>query len=290
MGNEDLPSIWHLREIQSLLGWLRNRESRLIRNVDLREWQTEQRQGFWNELLKHPIGAHKEEAGRAEIAVDTFVEWLAEWGRGVRRRQQGLVLTTAHRAMGLEFDHVIVLDGGWDRVGRDEDTDAPRRLYYVSKTRARQTLALSCLGEPNLIQNALRDCPAVVWREPFELPSQALELRRRYRQLNLRDVFLSFAGRMPSHNRVRVAIAALSPNDPPKVRQRSSRWELLDRKGVVVGRLARDSEPREGMVCTHASVLAIATWNRKHSDPEYQEQLQCDAWEVVVPELIFEPS
>ena len=24
--------------------------------------------------------------------------------------------------------------------------------------------------------------------------------------------------------------------------------------------------------------------------PEYQEQLQCDTWEVVVPELIFEPS
>ena len=51
---------------------------------------------------------------------------------------EGLLLLTAHRAKGLEFDHVAVLDGGWDRVGRNEDADAPRRLYYVAMTRARE--------------------------------------------------------------------------------------------------------------------------------------------------------
>ena len=49
---------------------------------------------------------------------------------------------TAHRAKGLEFDHVAVLDGGWDKINKGEDSDAPRRLYYVAMTRARQTLAL----------------------------------------------------------------------------------------------------------------------------------------------------
>jgi len=44
------------------------------------------------------------------------------------------MLLTAHRAKGLEFNHVAVLDGGWDRVGQDEDRDAPRRLYYVAMT------------------------------------------------------------------------------------------------------------------------------------------------------------
>ena len=200
------------------------------------------------------------------------------------------MLSTAHRAKGLEFDHVIVLDGGWDRVGREEDPDASRRLYYVSMTRARQTLALGYLDKPNPIQAALQNSPAVVWREPFELPPPAPELRRRYRQLNLGDVFLSFAGRMPSTNRVHTAIAALSSNDPLQVRQRNGRWDLLDQAGVVVGKLAKSYRPPEGIVCTHASVLAIATWARYHSDPEYQEQLQCDTWEVVVPELIFEPS
>ena len=63
-------------------------------------------------------------------------------GGDVRRRQHGLLLPTAHGAKGLEFDHVVVLDGGWGRAGRDEDADAPRRLYYVAMIRARQTLSL----------------------------------------------------------------------------------------------------------------------------------------------------
>ena len=39
------------------------------------------------------------------------------------------------------------------------------------------------------------------------------------------------------------------------------------------------------MRCRSASVLAVATWNREISRPEYRERLACDAWEVVVPDL-----
>ncbi len=67
---------------------------------------------------------------------------MAEWGREARRRQTGLLLT-AHRAKGLEFDHVVVLGGDWLRSGANEDADATRRLYYVAMTRARKTLALA---------------------------------------------------------------------------------------------------------------------------------------------------
>ena len=48
-----------------------------------------------------------------------LIEWLAERGLEVRRRQRGVVLLTAHGAKGLEFDHVVVLDGDWARAGRD---------------------------------------------------------------------------------------------------------------------------------------------------------------------------
>ena len=76
-----------------------------------------------------------------------FLDWLAERGREARRRQTGVLLLSAHRAKGLEFDHVVVvLDGGCERTDRNEDADAPRRLYYVALTRARQTLTLATLA------------------------------------------------------------------------------------------------------------------------------------------------
>ena len=35
------------------------------------------------------VSEYKEETGGSENPVDHFVEWLAEWGRDMRRRQPG---------------------------------------------------------------------------------------------------------------------------------------------------------------------------------------------------------
>ena len=291
MANEDFSGTWHLRETQALVNWLRNRNSRLIKSEDLNGWLEEQAAGPWVEVLSEAISEYVEESGGAETPVDSFIEWLAEWARDFRRRQRGLLLLTAHRAKGLEFDHVVVLDGGWDRVGRGEDPDAPRRLYYVAMTRARHTLTLTRLPGPNRIQDALTDVPSALHRHPLgNLPAPPPELSRRYRRLSLRDVFLSFAGYHAPEHPVRRAIAALRPGDPLQVRTNGNRWQLLNSNGVEVGQLANSFEPPDGMRCVSASVLAVATWSRDKSDPQYQQNLRCDEWEVVVPELVFEPA
>ena len=44
------------------------------------------------------------------------------------------------------------------------------------------------------------------------------------------------------------------------------------------------------MCSAFATVLAVVTWDREHSEPEYRHGLGSDAWEVVVPELLFEPN
>ena len=44
------------------------------------------------------------------------------------------------------------------------------------------------------------------------------------------------------------------------------------------------------MKCAFATVMAVATWDRESSEPQYQDRLRCDIWEVVVPELVFEPE
>ena len=75
----------------------------------------------------------------------------------------------------------------------------------------------------------------------------------------------------------------------PTVRTQSDRWELRNYAGVVVGTLARKFEPPPDVRCIGATVLAVATWSRERSDPQYRQHLKNDTWEVVIPELIFEP-
>ena len=116
MANEDFSGFWHLRETHALVRWLQGRESRLVKGEDLDRWVAGQPSNRWVELLQEAVSDYAIETGGSEVPVDHFVEWLAEWGREARRRQSGLLLLTAHRAKGLEFDHVVVLDGSWDRV------------------------------------------------------------------------------------------------------------------------------------------------------------------------------
>ncbi|WP_419864653.1 RecQ family ATP-dependent DNA helicase [Candidatus Poriferisodalis sp.] len=288
LANEGDLSLWHLRETQALIQKAR-RHRGLLGSDALRRWIIDQR-GPWIDLLTEAIAEHEIETGGADVPAVSFIEWLAEWCRDARRRQRGLLLLTAHRAKGLEFDHVIVLDGGWSRLSRDEDADAPRRLYYVAMTRAKQTLTLCRLRGERGFHDVLDGMPSVLWRSPVVLPPPTPELARRYRSLTLKDVYLSFAGRMPAGDSVHRSIRALSPGDPLQAREHQGKWELRDSNGVQVGMLSRWFEAPSGMRCVEAKVSAIATWSSEYSEAQYKQELKCDHWEVVVPELVFEPE
>ena len=290
LANETFTGFWFLRETQKLLDSLENRDSQLVTSKDAQHWLAAQPVGPWIELLSEAVHQYALETSGVETPVANFVEWLAEWGREARRRQRGLLLLTAHRAKGLEFDHVFVLDGGWNSVGPNEDSDASRRLYYVAMTRSRQTLTLTRFPHRHPFHNALLKHPSALPRRgPVAFPPAGPELGRQYRRLSMRDVFLSFAGYKPESHPVHRAIARLSPGDRLQVRVKSNRWQLLDLNETVVGQLASSYNPPAEMHCAFATVHAIATWKRDLSDSEYQSSLRCDLWEVVLPELVFEP-
>ncbi len=291
MGNEEIPSFWRLRETRAFVEWLRGRQPRIVNGDALRRWVNARPSDPWHDLLRQSIEEHALETGDGETPVDHVIEWLAEWGRDIRRRQHGLLLLTAHRAKGLEFDHVAVLDGGWDRIGRGEDADAPRRLYYVAMTRARQTLTLARFEGTRGLVDGLQGDPSIVRRKPAELPPVSAGLEFRHVRVGLRDVDLGFAGRQGPCHPIHRSIAALSPGDPLQARTADrGEWILRDQGGMVVGRLAKRFEPPAGMRCGSARVLAVVGWGRDASEPQYRDTVKCDSWEVVVPELSFQPD
>lgn len=290
MADESAPNFWRLRETQTLVEWLRGRQSNLVDAAAIKLWFDVQPAGPWIELLREAVDYYAQETDGAELPTVHFFDWLAEWGQEVRRKQTGLMLLTAHRAKGLEFNHVVVLDGGWSRVGKGEDEDASRRLYYVAMTRAKKTLTLARLSGSHPILDELPQNPGILHRPSTVLPQPAAELSRHYKRLALGDVNLGFAGAYASDHKVHRAIANLKSNDVIDLRQIQSRWQLVNKAGIQVGQLAKSFKPPRGMTCIGASVAALVGRRREDEKPEYIDRVRCDCWEVVVPDLVFAPA
>lgn len=296
--DEDAPQFWRLRETQTLVDWLRAQHLVLLDSAAIKRWLATQGDSRWWTLLREAVDEYDLETTGAELPVDHFIEWMVEWGREIRHRQTGLLMLTAHRAKGLEFDHVVILDGSWERAGRNEDMDAPRRLFYVAMTRARKTLTLARMNRKHALLDALVPAPNLLRRAATCLAGAAPELARQYRRLTLKDVDLGFGGRHIASDSVHLAIAALSAGDAIALRQvprpgpgpGQPCWELTDATGATIGRLSKGFTAPPAMTCLFGRVEAIMVRLRDDAEPEYRGHSRCERWEVVLPELVFEPD
>ena len=185
---------------------------------------------------------------------------------------------------------MVIPDGGWNRTPGNEDPDAPRRLYYVAMTRAKETLTLMETGQGNPSTKILREKGDPMERPgPVEVPESTREMRRKFFRTTMKDVNLSFAGRYGERHEVHGAIETLTPGDPLVVRTGQEPWEPETPGGVTVERMARTWQaPREdGEV--RARVLAVIKWTKDKSEPQYQDRLRRDEWETVIPEFVVTP-
>ena len=285
MADEEAPPLWRLRETQALLSFAQAHGA-LIKADILSTWCTARAGDGWSASLHEAIAAFAEETQGAEVSLAYFRDWLAEWGRASRRRQNGLLLLSAHRAKGLEFDHVFVLDGEW-QPQTGEDSDAVRRLYYVAMTRARQTLTLAQMEGGNFLLKQLASGPALLHRPVTQWLPEPPGLKHRYVIPSLKEITLSFAGWKPANDLIHHRIAALKVGDSLQLVADERGYALLTPDGQRIGRFAKNFTPPAGLNCLSAKVHAILTWRKRDSDAEYQDRCQCEQWEVVVPELVF---
>jgi hypothetical protein len=155
--DEHVPDLHTMREGAVLLSLLRaeRRGARgarvVLRANTLPRWFRARFGLSVKSLIAHPSHATlarfileaESVAPDAERVVSDLIESLYEFGSGAGatatdQSNGPMVLMTAHRAKGLEFDHVLILDGG----GWTQANDAERRLFYVAMTRARKTLTV----------------------------------------------------------------------------------------------------------------------------------------------------
>ncbi|WP_237273772.1 RecQ family ATP-dependent DNA helicase [Sulfitobacter sp. M22] len=285
MANEDLPNIWRLREMQTLVAGLRKRQGALLGIDDIIGVLNEQDINKWVELLAEGVAELARELKTKTMPVPDIVEWLAEWSRDTRSDQRGLLLLTAHRAKGLEFDHVVILNGGWDKPSKNEDQDAPRRLFYVAMTRAQKSLVVMTSGEHALLKT---HSPSVL-RRGVRLDTTSTPPARVYQLPDLKYSDLSFPGRQGDRHGVHNAIRGCKVGDPLRLEFQEPHWELVDLQGNVMGRMSKSWLHPEGYAFASGTVGAVVHWRKSDGDEKYAHYARRDSWETVLPELVFSP-
>ena len=304
VGNEELGSFWRARETQVFLKALET-TGPTVEVEHLKTLRASESKNPWDQLLSQAMDELLLEEKDASVLSANYVKnWVGEWSHEIRRRQTGLLLTTAHSAKGLEFDHVAILDGRWNETSAGEDADAPVRLFYVSMTRAKQTLLLLSLKDPEqtddrdellvayasqrseVLFKPLLGAASVLRRDALDIDLSSEEFADRFMTCTMGDVWIDFAGRQAPDSAVHRAISELNFGDELSMVGANGRWELRDRAGRRVGRMAQNWRDATDANVYGASVYGIFTrWASDVKDETYADRLRADSWEVVVPQL-----
>ncbi|ULB09614.1 ATP-binding domain-containing protein [Cereibacter azotoformans] len=271
-----------MREMQAFLREMLRDRTRLLTIADLVGILNGLPQNRWTDLIGEGIGTLARELVEKAAPVPDLVQWFGEWAREARGEQRGLLLLTAHRAKGLEFDHVAILDGGWDRPSRSEDADAPRRLFYVAMTRARSSLTVLAQGRHPFLRP---DGSAVLQREVSPDTTSLPNAGHRIIAPDPRLVDLSFAGRLKEGDPSLAAIAEAAVGDPLTLSRHGDRWLILDGRKRVLGRMAKAFMPPEDTEVIGGEISVVLQRRKDDGDDAYRHLIRRDDWEVVLPEL-----
>ncbi len=285
VANEQLPGLWRMREMQAFVEMLRHDHSRVVSISDLTDILNTIPSSRWTNRIGEGLGLLAREINNRGIPAVDVIEWLAEWSRGSWGEQRGLKLLTAHSAKGLEFEDVVILDGGWERPSRNEDQDAPRRLFYVAMTRARRNLIVMSNDNHEYLPTR---SPAIVTRTVTPDLSIFPGPRRYFQSAETGTVDLSFAGRLGQKNEALSAITNAKVGDPVTLDLREHPYTIRDARGRSIGRMAKSFSAPPNTSFLRGEVAAIVHRRLEDSDEAYHYTLKRDAWETIVPELVFE--
>jgi ATP-dependent DNA helicase RecQ len=232
----------------------------------------------WYDIFATAFHQLTAEFGQCPLIAQTIVDWLYDYFRELRQQPtKGLYLGTIHSAKGLEFRHVVLLDGGWS--SQPETLSDERRLYYVGMTRAEQTLTLCEFPGGNPFSCHLAE---EVKDDIFQGEFQD-KLEKRFLQLSLKDIDLDFAGRQKSTASIHKILATLELGDALVFKAEEGRYLIQDTDGRVVGRTAKsfnlDIEIED---CEVAAVMVRHSDNCEESFRVHHRMLK---WELIVPRI-----
>jgi ATP-dependent DNA helicase RecQ len=287
------PPPFRIRENADLLDALKQASEPLRKASDwlryLDDTYGNESGNIWLNQLKAILQDWQRETDDGEVpnlqTLEFLYETLAEQRRE-RRLGHGVFLSTIHSVKGMEFSHVVIVDGGWTIPVTEEQR---RFLFYVAMTRARETL---CLMQRQDLRNPF---PAeitsdhLLQREVKAHPQTgAITATKQYVILGMRDIDLSYAGRFVASHPIHQYLARLKSGSQLAIENNNGKLVLKDRD-ITVAVLSKQSS-QKWLAKIHeiesAAVLAMIRRYRDDSEEHYQCRCKVEHWEIPLVEIV----
>lgn len=223
-------------------------------------------------------------------ALDALYEFIAEQRRE-KSLGSGIFLGTIHSTKGLEFAHVIILDGGWPSPGDPARIEEERRTLYVGMTRARETLAVMKLAErPNPFLKGIKGECFLSRKGSAGAGREDESALRQYEVLGLSDIYLDYAGMFPQNHAIHAHLARIQAGEKVSLAAEDAAIKICDQDGVCVGRLSQSASSRwKDQLDRIREVRVVAMIERDRMDPQedFRDRIRAEKWEAPVIEMVF---
>lgn len=289
-GRSSFSGLHRIRECARLLDDLSRQRGGLLDGPGLLALLPEDAatDNLWQANLRRLIAEWIEETGGLAQPVrqieEHLYESLAEQKRA-RSLGDGLLLTTAHSAKGLEFDHVFVL-AGWSGASAASEAEEARRLYYVALSRARETAQVFRFKRKAYEHADLLTGNHCIRREPVAAAGSVDFCR--YTLLGNKELDIDFAGRLPLRHPQRLALERALPGDAVDLTEEGGQIVLVS-QGVKIGRLAKQAVPcwrRRLPLIVAARIVAVFRRSRADvEEPQFLALCQGEWWETPLIEV-----
>ncbi len=286
---QQLPP-WRIRENLQLIEAIKSSPQTLSKASDWLDYlqqQSGEQPNIWQQQLILILQGWQTETDNIETDKQLLLEYLYEAlseQRKESRLGQGVFLSTIHSVKGMEFHHVLILDGGWGTVASEEN----RRLYYVAMTRAKETLCL--LDRKDSHNPYLEEIAAanIFYRQMEMEDIQSSAPDKHYHILGLKDVDLSFAGRCPANHPIHAALSNTRTGDKVTLAWQGDKL-VVQKQGVTLAALSKSARQYwQSRLSSIQSIKVLALVHRNKTDNEesYQARCRVEHWEVPVLEIV----
>ncbi len=220
------------------------------------------------------------EYGQIPLSAAEIIHYWYEYAHDFRQKtQQGLFVGTVYAAKGLEFQHVVLLDGAWGMSGKSTFVDECR-VYYVGMTRAKETLAVCQFGDSHPFCHAINQAVHLPLSFQWD-PALAV----RYDELSLKDVHLGCFSEQ-KYEKEQAYIATMKVGDALEVMNSRGGYDICCAKTrKKVGRLAKSYILNMEVIA--CEVAAIVTRFADEDSRGRKDLLP--TWEVIVPRIKGRP-